>query len=241
MKAATNYRVLIPNAFTAFSLILGLIALYKTSQGEFVEAAWIIAASMACDFLDGKLARLLHASSKFGAWFDSVADFIAFGVVPGFLAFKASFQQIHFFGWFIAAFYVIAGGFRLIRFTLSLADTTTKKPFIGLPIPAAAGTISSFCLINFYVWNEIKSPDLFLTIVFLVSILMVSKIEYLPLEKGKKITPESKFFIGLLVLSFLAALRYPYFIFIAWITIYILYGVCRHLILIGKKNNRLGR
>lgn len=235
MNKWNKYKIIIPNSFTALSLILGLTALQFTFEGEFVKAAWLIAFSMICDFLDGKLARMLNASSKFGATFDTLSDFVAFGVVPAFLAFKTSLFQIPVIGAVIPIFFVFAGGYRLVRFTLSNTNPTKKHPFIGLPIPAAAGMISSFMIINYYLWNQVKSPDIFLAVVFVAAVLMISKIEYLPLEKGKKLSKESIFFISIAFLSAVAAFWYPYIVFISWIIIYIMYGIVRHFILTVKK------
>ena len=67
---------------------------------------------MFCDGLDGKFARLLNASSKFGMQFDTLSDFVAFGVVPAFMAYKASLYSFGIVGVSISVFYVLCGGFR---------------------------------------------------------------------------------------------------------------------------------
>ena len=190
---------------------------------------------MLCDGLDGKLARYLNASSRFGALFDTLSDFVAFGVVPGFLAYKAGLYKIHYWGAIIVVFYVFSGGYRLVRFTLK-DNKKEEKAFIGLPIPAAAGLIASFIIFNFYYFKDILSPELFIIIVFFSSILMVSKIEYLKIEKRKKLSKEAKFFILLALLSIIAALKYPFLVFGGWILIYTLYGILRQIIFsISKK------
>lgn len=205
----------------------------------FVNAAWFIAASMICDFLDGKLARLLHAQSKFGALFDTLSDFVAFGVVPGFLAYKVALFELGIIGAVVTFFYIFSGGYRLVRFTLADTNSTKKQPFVGLPIPAAAGIISSFIILNFFSWNSIKSVDSLLALTFVSGLLMISKIEYLPLEKGRKLTREAKLFISLAFLSAIIAFRYPYYIFITWISIYVLYGIVRHFIIFYKHRRRI--
>ncbi len=228
-------KIIIPNMITAASLISGLFALHYTFEGDFRTAAWLIALSMICDGLDGKIARMLNAQSQFGAQFDTLSDFVAFGVVPGFLVYKAVLFQFELIGVITAIFYVISGGYRLVRFSLKNHVSNVKEPFIGLPIPAAAGMIASFMIFNFYTWNEIKFPDVFMVISFISAVLMISKIEYLPLEKGKKLTKESKFFIILALVSLIAAIKYSYFIFGLWILLYILYGIIREIILRHKK------
>ncbi len=230
-----NLKYLIPNSFTAFSLILGLSALHLISLGNFFLAAWLIGFAMVCDFLDGKLARILNAQSKFGAQFDTLSDFVTFGVTPGFLAYSCLLNEVHFIGAAVSVFYVFCGGYRLVRFSLKNKITSKKEPFIGLPIPAAAGMIASFIVFNSYSQDTKIIVDLLLISTFLVSILMISKIEYLPLEKGNKLTKESKFFIVLAIISIILAVKYSYFIFIIWMLIYILYGVFRQIFLSYKK------
>ena len=234
MSKFTKYKILIPNFFTALSLILGLISLQLIFEGSFSKAAWLIGFSMICDFLDGKLARMLNAQTKFGALFDTLSDFVAFGVVPGFLSYKIGLCNYKILGAVVSLFYVFSGGYRLVRFTLETTDSKTKHPFIGLPIPAAAGLISSFIIFNIYLWGNIKSVELLLGITFISSVLMISKIEYLPIDKGKKLSRETKFFISLVVVSLIAVFRYHYIVFVLWIVIYIFYGIIRHIIISDK-------
>ena len=231
-------RFLIPNFFTALSLVSGLLALQFTFEENFVIAAWLITLSILCDGLDGKLARWLNAYSKFGAMFDTLSDFVAFGVVPAFLAYKSYLFKFGFWGIAISFFYIFAGGYRLVLFTLKNTDTNKKHPFIGLPIPAAGGFISSYIILNYYFWHSLRYPEIFLAVTLISTLLMISHIEYLPIEKGKKITGESKLFIVLATISIIVAIKYFYFVFIIWIIIYILYGIIRHFVRHGKKNKK---
>lgn len=234
----TKYlKYVVPNSFTALSLILGLSALHLINLGNFYWAAWLIGFAMVCDFLDGKLARILNAQSNFGAQFDTLSDFVTFGVTPGFLAYSSLLNEVNFVGAAVSIFYVFCGGYRLVRFTLKNKITSKKEPFIGLPIPAAAGMIASFIIFNSYFRDGKIIVDLLLISTFLVSILMVSKIEYLPLEKGKKLSKESKFFITLAIISIILAIEFSYFIFIIWMIIYIFYGVFRQIFLLHKKRS----
>ncbi len=230
-----NLKYLVPNFFTALSLILGLSALHLINLNNYYFAAWLIGFAMVCDFLDGKFARMLNAKSKFGAQFDTLSDFVTFGVTPGFLAYSSLLNEINFVGAAVSIFYVFCGGYRLVRFTLKNKSTSKKEPFIGLPIPAAAGMIASFIIFNSYFHEAKIIVDLLIISTFLVSILMISKIEYLPLEKGKKLSKESKFFIFLAIISIVLAIEFSYFIFIIWMLIYILYGVLRQIFLSFKK------
>ncbi len=228
-------KYVVPNSFTALSLILGLSALHLISLGNYFLAAWLIGFAMICDFLDGKFARMLNAQSKFGAQFDTLSDFVTFGVTPGFLAYSSLLNNVTFVGAAVSIFYVFCGGYRLVRFTLKNKITSKKQPFIGLPIPAAAGMIASFIIFDSYFQDAKIIVDLLIISTFIVSILMISKIEYLPLEKGNKLSKESKFFIILAVISIVLAIEFSYFIFIIWMLIYILYGVFRQIFLSFKK------
>ncbi|MEA2096792.1 MAG: CDP-diacylglycerol--serine O-phosphatidyltransferase [Candidatus Cloacimonadota bacterium] len=231
----TKLKYIVPNSFTALSLILGLSALHLISLGNYFLAAWLIGFAMVCDFLDGKFARMLNAQSKFGAQFDTLSDFVTFGVTPGFLAYSSLLNEVNIVGAVVSIFYVFCGGYRLVRFTLKNNITSKKQPFIGLPIPAAAGMIASFIILNSYFQDAKIIVDLLIISTFIVSILMISKIEYLPLEKGKKLSKESKLFISLAIISIVLAIKFSYFIFIIWMLIYILYGVLRQILLSFKK------
>ncbi|MDA3812967.1 MAG: CDP-diacylglycerol--serine O-phosphatidyltransferase [Candidatus Cloacimonetes bacterium] len=228
-------KYLVPNSFTALSLILGLSALHLINLSNFYLAAWLIGFAMVCDYLDGRFARMLNAQSKFGAQFDTLSDFVTFGVTPGFLAYSSLLNEVNFVGAAVSIFYVFCGGYRLVRFTLKNHVTSKKEPFIGLPIPAAAGMIASFIIFNSYFQDNKIIVDLLLFSTFFVSVLMISKIEYLPLEKGKKLSKESIFFISLAIISIVLAVEFSYFIFIFWMSIYILYGVFRQIFLLYKK------
>jgi len=232
----SKYRFIVPNLFTLFSLITAVISLNMVLKDQFVIASWLIALSMFFDGLDGKLARLLNASSKFGAMFDSVADFVAFGIVPAILAYRVVLHQLGFVGILLSSFFVGAGAFRLVRFTLQNLDVGTKHNFVGLPIPAAACLISAYIIFNYYKWQMVLSVDIFAITIFLTAVLMISKIEYIALEKKKKLTKESRLFIVLALVSVVIAIKFSYLIFGAWILTYILYGIIRQITLILRKS-----
>ena len=224
-------KYLIPNIFTGLSLLSGLIALNVIfEQKNFVMASWLIAFSMVCDGLDGKIARLLNATSKFGMLFDTLSDFFAFGIVPAYLSYHIYLKDLGFLGFLLSLFYVIAGGYRLVRYMMKNKNSTEKKSFTGLPIPAAASLVASFILINYALWHYLEYPKIFVAIVLFSAVLMVSKIEYIAIEKKKKLTKEAKVFLILFILSLVIFLKYSYLVFALWIIFYILYGLIRHLI-----------
>jgi CDP-diacylglycerol---serine O-phosphatidyltransferase len=149
---------LIPNIITAFGLACGLFVIFKVNMVEpgsgnyqvlFASAVLLLVAAFA-DFIDGALARVMHAESEFGFMFDSLADAISFGVAPSVLLLKSlSLEQgtwLSFFAVLGAMLYSICGVLRLVRFNVKAGElkgnadaiAAQKKHFTGLPIPAAA-------------------------------------------------------------------------------------------------------
>ncbi len=147
-------RYSIPNGFTAASLLLGLGSIVTSQLGHLELAGWMIVWCGLLDVLDGLAARLLKATSTFGAEFDSMADLIAFGVAPGMLVFHAGLDVGGVaFGtgafWVLllsVGVFVLAGAMRLARFNLS-----SQKPgdgwFAGIPITACGGGLISTTVI----------------------------------------------------------------------------------------------
>jgi CDP-diacylglycerol--serine O-phosphatidyltransferase len=229
----------LPNLLTAGNLACGFFALtwifkYERTLGfePILIAIRLILAAFACDFLDGRLARLARRESQFGREFDSLADIVSFGVAPAFLVYRIVLYQFEKSGWLIAAIYLVCGGIRLARFNvLSTRPSSRKGEFIGFPIPSAAALVVSVTLLM--MWMEGHERELgksryaLAGLMVLLSILMVSNVRY-PTFKYIDWTPARSVaafagaaVVGLLLVSFfevtLAAL------FIA----YLLYGLIR--------------
>lgn len=232
----SSIKYIFPNIFTALSLCSGLLSLQNIIDANYVTASWLIVLSMLFDGIDGKVARLLNASSKFGAIFDTLSDFVVFGIVPAFLAYHVSLFKEPVIGKIMAFFYILSGGFRLVRFTIKV-DTSSKekKSFIGLPIPAAAGLIAALTLVNFHFWSEIKTFNLYYLIIFFGSILMVSKIEYFCLDKKARLSKETIVVLILAIISSIFAINYSFMVFSCWIIGYVIYGLIRQLYLLKTK------
>src|SRR5204862_3613235 len=151
------------------------------------------------DLFDGRVARMGGVESPFGREFDSLADLVSFGVAPAFLVHRVVLRDVFVeespfgahpeWGWFIASIYLLCGAFRLARFNClaTLAGTGGGKEFLGFPIPAAAGLVSSLTLFmisgdekNFAQANwRFALPAL---LVFL-SAMMVSEVKYPTFKK----------------------------------------------------------
>jgi CDP-diacylglycerol--serine O-phosphatidyltransferase len=132
---------LLPNLFTTAALFCGFFAVISGMQGKFETAAVAVFIAMVLDGLDGRVARLTHTESKFGAEYDSLSDMVSFGVAPGLVMFSWALSDLGKFGWAAAFIYVACAALRLARFNTQI-DTADKNYFSGLASPAAAAVIA---------------------------------------------------------------------------------------------------
>jgi CDP-diacylglycerol--serine O-phosphatidyltransferase len=138
-----SFNRMIPNLLTMLGLCAGLTSMRFALEGRFGAAAVAIAVAGCIDGLDGRIARLLKATSRFGAEFDSLADFLCFGVAPGFVLYLWSLQVAHGFGFMPCLMFAVCMALRLARFNASI-DAGPKPAyqsnfFTGVPAPAGAG------------------------------------------------------------------------------------------------------
>jgi CDP-diacylglycerol---serine O-phosphatidyltransferase len=135
-------RVLIPNIFTLLGLCAGLTAIRMAIEHrwDLAVAALVFAAFL--DGIDGRIARLLKASSRFGAELDSLADFVNFGVAPAIIIFNWALDDLRSTGWIAVLIYAVCAALRLARFNVALerSDLPAWKGgyFVGVPAPAGA-------------------------------------------------------------------------------------------------------
>ncbi len=191
-------RYTIPNSFTAMSLLLGVGSIVTGQLGDLELAGWMIVWCGLLDVLDGVAARLLKATSDFGAEFDSMADLVAFGVAPGMLVLQAGMDiggvKLDTGAFWVllvsVAVFVLAGAMRLARFNL-ISDTDKPRSgwFLGLPITAAGGGLLSTGVILLIRYEEIAAAmplHAYLPIVmFVLALGMISTIRFPKITKRK--------------------------------------------------------
>ena len=135
-------RLLLPNIVTLLALCLGLTAIRFAMDGWIDWAVIAIAGAAVLDGLDGRIARALKGTSRFGAELDSLADFVDFGVAPGLVLFVADLHAAKSFGWIATLMFAVACALRLARFNVMLDDPDLpawrKTFFVGMPAPAGA-------------------------------------------------------------------------------------------------------
>ena len=140
-----SFNRIIPNLMTLIGLCAGLTSMRFALEGRFGSAAVAVVVAGAIDGLDGRLARLLKATSRFGAEFDSLADFLCFGVAPAFILYIWSLQRAGGFGYTPCLIFAVCMALRLARFNAAMdgapAPAYAYNFFTGVPAPAGAGLV----------------------------------------------------------------------------------------------------
>ncbi|KZK83411.1 CDP-alcohol phosphatidyltransferase [Pseudovibrio sp. Ad13] len=182
-------RIVLPNVVTLLALCSGLTAIRMAMEDRWDMAIAAIFLAAILDALDGRVARMLKGSTKFGAELDSLADFVNFGVAPGIILYAWMLEDASSLGWIASLLFSICMALRLARFNVALDDPNkpkwANKFFTGVPAPAGALTV----LLPIYLerlgvphWNELALPVALYTM--FVGLLMVSQ---LPTFSGKQI------------------------------------------------------
>ena len=185
-------RYLLPNLITLLALCSGVTAIRLGIEGRYELAVGAIIVSIVLDALDGRLARFLKGTSRFGAELDSLADFVNFGVAPAILIYLWSLNDLRTMGWVVALILAVCCALRLARFNVALDDT--EKPgwaasfFSGAPAPAGAGLALLPMYIGFlgFVSDGHTYSGLIAPYILAVALLMVSRV---PTYSGKTMRP----------------------------------------------------
>ncbi len=138
------FRLLAPNLITLMGLALGLTGMRLATEGKLELGVVCVLIAAALDGVDGRLARFLKGTSRFGAQLDSLADFVNFGVVPAVILYHFILKDLKNFGWIICLLFAISMCLRLARFNVMIDDPSRpdwqKNFFTGMPAPAGAVT-----------------------------------------------------------------------------------------------------
>jgi CDP-diacylglycerol--serine O-phosphatidyltransferase len=182
------FRVIAPNLITLLALCLGLTAIRLAYEGRLEPAVIAIIAAAMLDGVDGRVARLLKGTSRFGAELDSLADFVNFGVAPALVLYSFTLHHLKALGWIVALVFAIAAALRLARFNVMIDDPNRpewkKNFFVGMAAPA--GAITSLLPIYLYFLgvplDTTVAPVLALAYTLAIAFMMVSTI---PTYSGK--------------------------------------------------------
>ncbi|RWP39232.1 MAG: phosphatidylcholine/phosphatidylserine synthase [Mesorhizobium sp.] len=223
-------RMVLPNLVTVLAICAGLSGIRFGFEGRFEPAVVMVLLAAFLDGIDGRLARMLKATSKFGAQMDSLADIVNFGVAPALVLYAFLLDQAGSPGWIAALLFTIACGLRLARY--NVLDEDTDRPqwqteyFVGVPAPAGAVLV----MLPLYVYFlrlgvEPSRPAAFIAAGFtvLIAFLLVSR---LPVYSGKSLkVPGDKVLPIILgvVLYILLLMTYPWYTLTASVAGYLLF------------------
>jgi len=175
------FRGMIPNAVTALALCMGLTGVSLAIRGEWDKALGAIILAGILDGMDGRIARLLRAESRFGAELDSLSDNIAFGTAPALILFLWSLQSAPRFGWIAALALAVCCALRLARFNarLDAAEQPHKAAGFNTGVPAPAGAGLAF--VPIYLWlitgnDEFRAWQAVMPWTLFIAALMISNL-----------------------------------------------------------------
>jgi CDP-diacylglycerol--serine O-phosphatidyltransferase len=178
---------LVPNVLTLLALCAGMTAIRFALTGNFQAAVYAIIVAGILDGLDGRIARLLKATSHFGAELDSLSDFISFGVAPATVMYLWTMEDLHGVGWAIVLFYAVCCALRLARFNTQVSAEPVPHVagyFTGVPAPAAAGLVMMPMFASFE-WGDWIARSSYLGLFWIagIALLMVSRIPTFSLKR----------------------------------------------------------
>ncbi len=172
-------RALVPNAITSAALCCGLTGIRFAIGGDFRSAVLAVILAGMLDGIDGRVARLMKAQSRFGAELDSLSDAISFGVAPALILYLWSLQDVPRFGWFAALALAVCCALRLARFNarIDMAEQPHKSAgfLTGVPAPVGAG----LAFLPLYLWiasgrEEFRQPIAVAAWAALIAFMMIS-------------------------------------------------------------------
>jgi len=247
---------IIPSLFTCGNMSLGILSILSSVDGDFIRAAWFLIGALACDIIDGRIARMTNTTSVFGMQLDTLSDLVSFGVAPAMMIYMLALKPMGNIGIAIAVLFVLCSALRLARFNTLSQTGEIHKHFVGLPTPASAGVIISFVLSYELLTPEEVSltfktiPVLmeampsffkFMPIVMVVlSFLMVSNIPYLAFKKIKLTKVRTIELLAVVIVLITLIVVYPQNIIFLIYFVYAVSGLLSYIIrfFIRKKDKQ---
>jgi len=235
---------ILPNLFTTGSLLAGFIGLVMASQNAIEACALAVLISAVLDGLDGKIARLTNTASEFGIQYDSLADLVAFGVAPGFMAWEWMLKPYGRAGMAVSFLFVACVALRLARFNVATtASAASKRFFVGLPSPAGGCALALMFFVSSYLPSALAAwlPGIVFALTFIVALLMVSRVRYFSFKEfGFLRTHPFRSLVGVLLVVTLIYSEPRLFAPVACL-LYVLSGLIYTFIILPTHNRRLLR
>jgi len=209
---------LAPNMLTVLALCAGLTSIRFSLNESWQLAVMAILVAGVFDGLDGRLARMLKGTSKFGAELDSLSDFVCFGVAPSILIYRWTLSDLGGVGWILVLAFSVCCALRLARFNTALDSanqpTWMANFFVGVPAPAAGGLVLLPIILSFQVAESFfHLPLINAAVVAAVAFLMVGKV---PTYSFKRLRVRREYILPvLIVVGLFAAVLWSY----PWLTL----------------------
>jgi len=206
------FRVIAPNLVTVLALCLGLTAIRLGYEGRLDTAIICVIAAALLDGVDGRLARFLKGTSRFGAELDSLSDFVCFGVAPALILYGFILHNLRGLGWVVALLFAIASALRLARFNVMIDDPTRpdwkKNFFVGMAAPAGAVVVLLPIYLHFVeVPVRASLAPLVLVYTLFIAFMMVSTVPtFSGKTMGKRVPRDWVLPIFLVVAAFIGLL-----------------------------------
>jgi CDP-diacylglycerol--serine O-phosphatidyltransferase len=225
----------LPNGFTLGNLFFGIFAIVSASRGSFDHAVLFVVLGGVCDAFDGAVARATRTGSRFGEELDSLVDAISFGLAPAMMVYFSTLPREG-WAWFPVFIFAACAVLRLARFNVTQAGES-KSYFIGLPSPAAGGTLATYYwFTQTTLYNQTRIIDLpwqeiMRYLMILLAFLMISPVPY---PAWPKVGIRSWRGVGGLILVLgivLGATLYSKYFFFLFGLSYVAYGLVRAVVL----------
>jgi CDP-diacylglycerol--serine O-phosphatidyltransferase len=214
---AIPVRTLVPNIITLLALCAGLTAIRLAVEDRLEWALAAIVFAAALDGIDGRVARMLKGTSRFGAELDSLADFVNFGVAPALILYFWGLNELKSAGWIAAMVFAICAGLRLARFNVMMEDPDRPawagNYFVGVPAPAGAITVLLPIYVQFLgVPHFAFEAPFTLLYTLAIGFLMVSRLPVFSGKRlGKRVSPDLVLPVFVCIVLFFALLiAYPW-------------------------------
>jgi CDP-diacylglycerol--serine O-phosphatidyltransferase len=244
---------LLPCLFTVGNLLCGYYAVVASLAGgaeNFDRAAIAIGLAIVFDSLDGRVARITGTNTEFGVQFDSLADVVSFGIAPAVMAFAWGvhglpgqgtqfIEQLSQGGWFACLVFLICCAWRLARFNVQGMAPGGSKYFVGLPTPAAAGTIAALVHGFKTPLQDFRWTIAWLALVFCLGLLMTSTIRYYSFKDIPWRRKQPSLMIVLLGVIAAAIWRFSELTLIVMACAYVAIGVALHLVRLVRRRHHL--
>ena len=188
MKKKINFKEVFPNFITILGLCLGISSIKFAFELNFEKSIYCIVLAAILDAIDGRIARFLKSTSKFGAELDALVDFVNFGISPALILYFYKLNTLPKFGWILCLVFIICACLRLARFNSSdkLEKNTSDMFFNGVPVPSGAGLILLPIIFSYSGFSaQNLNMNIFVIFISITSFLMISKIPTYSLKSFK--------------------------------------------------------